>query len=454
MSNPVSLEQPPLSDGAAGPAASPAASPAVAFLSRIFPEPRNFALHLWDGTVLPAEGEPRFSIAIRSPAVLRAMFRPPMEKSLANAYLSGGLDVEGDLSAVYPIVDACRKRLSSAADFLALARLWRALPRGDAGITNATAPIRLAGRRHSQERDSDAIRYHYDLGNDFYALFLDSRMVYTCAYYPTGREDLETAQLLKLDLVCRKLRLQPGERLLDLGCGWGGLLIHAAERYGVYGVGITLSRSQQEFAQQRVAAAGLSDRIEVRLADYRTLEGETFDKAASIGMLEHIGRSQLAEYFTTVYEVMKPGGLLLNHGMSRHAVQPRTGLRGVLLDPINRLIVGRSPVGEAVFPDAELIPVSEVNLAAERARWEVRDVEALREHYATTARHWVLNMQAKEEEAIRLVGRSTYRLWLMFLAGNAHRLDSGQVGVNQTLLAKLDTGGRAAVPPSRQDLYT
>jgi cyclopropane-fatty-acyl-phospholipid synthase len=428
--------------------------PSIDFLTRIFPAPRDFAIRLWDGTVLPAVAGPRFTLVITAPAVLRAMFRPPVEMSLGNAYISGAIEVEGDITAVFPIVDACRRAVQSPRDLLALARLWRALPHGDQAVAGATVPARLSGRRHSPERDSEAIRHHYDLGNDFYALFLDSRMVYSCGYYPTGTEDLETAQLLKLDHICRKLRLRPGERLLDVGCGWGGLLIHAAERYGVRGVGITLSERQYELAGQRIAAAGLTDRVEVRLSDYRALgDGDTFDKAASIGMFEHVGRAQLPEYFVRIHGVVRPGGLFLNHGISNHAIQPPRGIRGVVMDPLNRLLVGTSPLATAVFPDSELRPLSEVNMAAERACWEIRDVENLREHYAATLRHWIAKLQAHEAEAVRLVGRPTYRAWLLYFAGNADRFDIGRISLNQTLLAKLDDAGRAHIPSSRADVY-
>jgi cyclopropane-fatty-acyl-phospholipid synthase len=439
---------------------APAAPPALdarvraasAFLERLFPAPREFAIRLWEGTVLPADGEPVFTFVVTAPGVLQAMFRPPVETSLGDAFVSGALEVEGDLTAAFPIVETCRRAARSPRQLFELVRLWRALPPADVPLPrDPAAPARLSGGAHSPERDRDAVRFHYDLGNDFYALFLDPRMVYSCGYFPTGEENLEAAQRLKLDHVCRKLRLRPGDRLLDIGCGWGALLIHAAREYGVRGVGITLAERQHELATRRIAEAGLQDRLEVRLADYRTLEGETFDKASSIGMFEHVGRARMPEYFARVYGVLRPGGLFLNHGISRLAPLP-TGLRTLITDPLNRLVVGVSPITKSVFPDTDLVPLNEVNAMAEAAGWEVRDVENLREHYAITLRHWIANLEAREEEAEQLVGSATVRAWRIYFAASAQRFDAARISVNQTLLAKLDDG-RADIPLSRADIY-
>jgi cyclopropane-fatty-acyl-phospholipid synthase len=430
---------------------------AATFLARLFPAPRDFDVRVGDRVVLHATGEPRFTLAVASAAALRRMFRAPVEASLAEAFVSGALSVEGDPVAAMPIVEACRAAARSPRRALALFRDWRALPRAEApaaGGSDAAAPPRLSGRAHTPERDHAAVQHHYDLGNDFYALFLGRRMVYSCAYFPTGVESLERAQELKLEHVCRKLRLRPGQRLLDVGCGWGGLLIHAATHHGVHGVGITLSRRQHALATERIAAAGLADRLEVRLAHYHTLEGETFDRAASVGMLEHVGISRLPEYFARVHGVLRPGGLFLCHGISRRLGTQPNRWKSLLKDPLNRLLVGESPLTSVVFPDTELVALSELNLVAEAAGWEVRDVENLREHYSRTLREWIAGLDARREEAEALVGSGTVRAWRLYFAVSAHRMDLGLININQTLLAKPDDAGRIEVPWSRADLYS
>ncbi|MGH8631433.1 MAG: class I SAM-dependent methyltransferase, partial [Burkholderiales bacterium] len=262
---------------------------------------------------------------------------------------------------------------------------------------------------------------------------------------------LDTAQEAKLEHSCRKLRLAPGERLLDIGCGWGGLILHAAQRYGVHALGITLSEPQARLARERLAAAGLSDRCQVEVRDYRQLGGdEAFDKVVSIGMVEHVGRARLAEYFTQAYRVLRPGGLFLSHGIVTMAgARPKTVATRVK-DWAWR---GRGFIKNYVFPDSELLPLGEHVLAAERAEFESRDAESLREHYALTLRHWVRRLEANRDEAVRLVGEATYRVWRLYLSGSAHAFARGRIGVEQLLLAKPDAGGRSGVPLTRGDLY-
>lgn len=312
--------------------------------------------------------------------------------------------------------------------------------------------MQLRGAQHSKERDRAAIQYHYDVGNDFYALWLDKRMVYSCGYFPTGKEDLDTAQERKLEHICRKLRLQPGERLLDIGCGWGGLVMYAAEHYGVSALGVTLSTNQHELANRRIAEAGLSDRVEVKLLDYRDLAGQSFDKIASVGMFEHVGRKNLPEYFVQSFRVLKPGGLFLNHGISLNIAAAQTdGSPWKRL--INHRIMGTSTfANKYIFPDGELLPVSEVNLMAEKAGYEVRDVENLREHYALTLRNWVTRLRAHHDDVVRLTNETVYRAWELYMSGSVYGFESGSISINQSLLAK-PANGHVNLPMSRADLY-
>lgn len=295
-------------------------------------------------------------------------------------------------------------------------------------------------------------QHRIDVGNDFYALFLDPRMVYSCAHFPTGTEDLATAQECKLDLICRKLRLKPGERVLDIGCGWGGWAIYAAQHYDISVLGVTLSKHQHALANERICAAGLSDRVEVKLLDYRDLADTSFDKLVSIGMFEQVGRSRLPEYFAHAYRLLKPGGVFLNHGISQGnvcAAQQSSFIERLT----DRHIMGAGLFGERyIFPDGELAPVSSVNLLAESAGFEVRDVDNWREHYAVTLRYWVNRLEANQAEVIRLNGETIYRTWRLYLAGSAEGFDSGRLNVNQTLLAKLDEGC-SKLPRSRADWY-
>jgi cyclopropane-fatty-acyl-phospholipid synthase len=277
-------------------------------------------------------------------------------------------------------------------------------------------------------------------------------MVYSCAYYPTGTEDLDTAQELKLDLICRKLRLKPGERMLDIGCGWGALVIHAAQRYGVSALGVTLSKEQHALATERVAQAGLNDRVTIRLQDYRDIRGEQFDKLTSIGMFEHVGLQRLPEYFAHTFALLKQGGLFLNHGISGWP-QPGKSLKRKASRKMYERLVGTVAFRKRyIFPTGGLVSVSEANLAAEHAGFEVRDVEDLREHYARTLQQWLRKLDSNRDEAGRLVGMAMYRLRRIWLGVAAWQFLAGDTAVHQTLLAKKDNG-RANVPWSREDIY-
>lgn len=433
-------------------------------LDRVFPAPRSFTVRLWDGTELPAP-HPAFSLVINHPGALRRMFTPPIELSLGEAFIYGDLDVEGDLFAAFSAMDAAAARTLSWRQVAGLARQLLALSDTRQARSQGRGPARLHGARHSRERDRAAIQYHYDVGNNFYGLWLDRHRQYSCGYFSTGAEDLDTAQECKLAHICRKLRLQPGERLLDIGCGWGGLVLYAVEHYGVRALGVTLSENQAAYANEQIVRAGLGDRASVRLQDYRDLRAQDFDKIVSVGMFEHVGRSHLPDYFAQAYHLLKPGGLFLNHGIARRAAgqhfatdqpgnppehRPKASAWHAFVQ--RRIVGGGSFTQRYVFPDGELVPVSEANLVAEQAGFEVRDVENLREHYVITLRHWVSRLEGHRDEAIRLAGEVTYRTWRLFMAASAYNFEVGTINVNQTLLSK-PADGWTGLPLTRVDLY-
>ncbi|HET7321273.1 MAG TPA: cyclopropane-fatty-acyl-phospholipid synthase family protein [Longimicrobiaceae bacterium] len=438
----------------AGPVvANPATARAADFLDVVFPPPRSFAIRLWTGETLPSAGPPSFTLVLRNPGSLRRMFKVPVELSMGEAYLHGDFEVEGDMIAAFGLPHTARALAQSPSGAAALTRGWLRLPRGEPGEELQTrGPAHLHGHEHSRERDRAAIQYHYDVGNDFYQLFLDGRMIYSCAYFPTGEEDIDAAQEAKLEHICRKLRLKEGERLLDVGCGWGGLLIYAAQRHGIEGVGVTLSDEQHRLANERIAEAGLEGRLRVEKRDYRDLD-EHFDKIVSVGMFEHVGRDHFPEYFTHVFRLLKPGGLFLNHAIAARAKPERSGAGGLVARTLDHLLVGNETFRKRyIFPDGELAPVSVANIQGELAGFEVRDVENLREHYARTLRHWLTRLRQRRDDAMRIAGTHMFRLWEMYLAGSIWHFETARININQTLFAKPD-GGDARVPGTRADLY-
>lgn len=430
------------------PSQGPELKKSLIFLSRIFPPPRNFIIRLRESTELPANNEPTFTLVLNHPGALRKMFTPPVELSLGEAFIYGDFDIEGDIFSVFSLVDGFVERTYSAGDILGLVKEWFALPKTGDSRPEGRGPAYLQGEVHSRQRDRAAIQYHYDVGNDFYSLWLDRNLQYSCGYFPTGIEDLDTAQERKLEHICRKLRLQPGERLLDIGCGWGGLAVYAANYYDVDVLGVTLSKNQKAYADEWITREEIREQATVELKDYRDLGDESFDKIVSIGMFEHVGRSHLPEYFSQVFRLLKPGGLFLNHGISRRA--------GTAFDQqglFEKLIFRQGSFQQKyVFPDGELIPVSEINMMAEEAGFEVRDVENLREHYALTLRHWVNRLEEHHEEAIRVSDQVTYRTWRLYMSSSAYGFASGRINVNQTLLSKM-ANGRSDMPLTRADLY-
>jgi cyclopropane-fatty-acyl-phospholipid synthase len=421
----------------------------VDFLERIFPSPRKFGIRLWEGSELHSEGRPAFSLILNHPGALRRMFKPPIELSLGEAFIRKDFDIEGDIFSVFSLMDTIAARALSFGEIIGLGLGLLALPTLSAARLQGRGPIKLRGVIHSLQRDLIAVQYHYDVGNDFYSLWLDRNMQYSCGYFPTGAEDLDSAQERKMEHISRKLRLQRGERLLDIGCGWGGLARYAASKYDVSVLGVTLSKNQKAYADEQIARTGLQERVAVELKDYRDLENESFDKVVSVGMFEHVGRSHLPEYFAQVYRLLKPGGLFLNHGISR-----RTATKVDEQSFIARHVFGRGTFQQKyIFPDGELTPVSEVNVMAEDAGFEVRDVENLREHYALTLRNWVNRLADHRDEAIRVSDEVTYRTWRLYMSASVYGFESGNINVNQTLLAKMTQAGKSNVPLSRVDLY-
>lgn len=417
----------------------PAAQKSLHFLQLLLRDyhPRNFAVRLWDGTIWNADpGQPAlFTLVLRHKSSLRNMFWPPSALSPGEAYIRGDFDIEGDMQSVFTVFDALLEQKWTLKDIVHLGARLFALPSGRRTRAGIRAP-KLKGKPHSKERDKKAVTYHYDRSNDFYKLWLDRRMIYSCAYFASENEDLESAQERKLDYICRKLRLRPGERLLDIGCGWGGLLLHAASRYGVKALGVTLSRPQAELASARIKELDLGDCCRVETLDYRDItEWGAYDKLVSVGMFEHVGGSRLSEYFGRAARLLKSGGVFLNHGIASSA----GGGKSRFFD-------------RYVFPDGELIKIGKAAVLAEQNGFEVRDLESLREHYALTLRKWVRRLEEHQREACHAAGEESYRVWRLFMSGCAHGFQTGCLNVYQMLLVKPDRG-RSGFPLTRGDWY-
>lgn len=399
--------------------------------------PRNFATQLWDGTQWePETGQfCRFTWRINDPGWLRTFIGSASEVSLGEAYVRGDFDIDGGIEAIFPLATYLINREWTTKEKLHLGSLLLTLPHRNSQIHG----VDLYGQPHSRQRDRQAVSYHYDVSNDFYQLWLDPKMVYSSAYFSTPNCSLEDAQIEKLDYICRKLRLKAGERLLDIGCGWGALLIHAAREYGVRASGITLSTQQLQFARQWIDREGLSGQCDVRLLDYRDVDDPGgFDKLVSVGMVEHVGEAKLPEYFRRAFQLLRLGGLFLICGIGRAG---------------NRPAPERSTFTDAyVFPDGELVPINTTLHAAEGAGFEVRDVENLREHYGLTVHHWLQRLDAHAAEARQIAGELKYRIWRLYLAGSAYYFQSGKLDLYQTLLVKNENG-ESGLPLTRADWY-
>lgn len=406
-------------------------------LREVFGEATSLRFVFWDGSSV---GTDRGTTAvIHSPDVLRRILWAPGELGIGRAFVAGEVDLEGD---IFTALHALRLAVPSDIHLSIGALRHAARAARKLGVLGLPPPppseeVRTRGRRHSKHRDQEAISHHYDVGNDFYRLFLGPTMTYSCARFIEPTSTLEEAQTAKHDLICRKLGLDqaPGKHLLDVGCGWGSMAIHAASRYDATVVGITISREQAAEARRRVAEAGMDDRVEIRLQDYRDLGGETFDAISSIGMFEHVGTIRMTEYFRHLRRLTGDRGRVLNHAIS--------SVGGSMLGP-------RSFIGRYVFPDGELIDVGEVVLAMERAGFEVRDVESLREHYAKTLRAWVGNLEEHWDEAVAAVGMSRARIWRLYMAASAVGFEDGGLSLHQVLGVVSDPDGASGMPPTRR----
>ncbi|WP_031068460.1 SAM-dependent methyltransferase [Streptomyces sp. NRRL S-118] len=399
-------------------------------------------IRAWDGSEAGPPGGP--VLVVRSRRALRRMLWKPGELGLARAWVTGEIDVEGDLyevldrlsgflwerggeakDAVHYVRDPRVRR--ALRELVKIAGPWPPPPPPAEEVRRRTGPL------HTRRRDKEAIRHHYDVGNDFYALVLGPSMVYSCAYWSEGGT-LEEAQRDKLDLVCRKLGLKEGDRLLDVGCGWGSMALHAAREYGARVVGVTLSEEQAAFARKRIADEGLTDLVEIRVQDYRDVGDGPYDAISSIGMAEHVGAVRYREYADGLYALLKPGGRLLNHQISRRPEPDETAYH---VDEF---------IDAYVFPDGELAPVGRTTSTLEEAGFEVRDVEAIREHYALTLRRWVANLEAHGAEAARLTSPGRVRVWRLYMAASAISFERNRIGVNQVLAVKTPQSGASGMP--------
>ena len=393
------------------------------------------AIRAYDGSVSGPADAPA-TIVVRTPDALRRMVTAPGELGLGRAYVAGDLDVEGDLVALLRLHQRFEGLHLKPSQWSAMLRLV-----GAASLRPIPLPpeeARLRGRRHTRARDDAAIAYHYDLSNDFYEILLGPSLTYSCAVWASPEVGLEAAHEAKHELVCRKLALQPGMRLLDVGCGWGSMVMHAARHHGVRAVGVTLSREQAEYAAKRVAESGLSDLVEIRRQDYRDVRDGPYDAISSIGMFEHVGLSQLETYFTNLFALLRPEGLLLNHGISRPPSR-----RGRAYSSF--LPWMRGFVDAYVFPDGELHELGSVVTTIQQRGFEVRHVENLREHYPLTLRSWLANLEARWDDAVSLVGEARTRVWRLYLAISAARFDDRAIQVDQVLAVKPD-GGNSGMP--------
>lgn len=409
----------------------------------------GFSIRLWDGAMIPLgkNVNPDFFIAVNGPGVIGALLRRPTYENLLMQYVNGDISIHGDLIGFVAVAREKRPK-NKLKKINKLFLLRQALPL----LLSFSEKISVqhkylddeVGRKESRRGNKEFIQFHYDISNDFYALFLGSEMQYSCGYFTDPDNSIDRAQYDKLDMICKKLRLKPDEKLLDIGCGWGGLVCHAAQQYGVKAHGVTLSQKQFDYATAKVKRLGLNDRVTIELRDYSTID-DTYDKIASIGMFEHIGIANMPKYFRKIKSLLRDRGILLNHGISRHAKSTKRAARKIR--PERRLLL------KYIFPGSELDNVGHTIDLLEMNGFEVHDVEALREHYALTSRHWYRGLMARKEEAVSFVGLEKFRMWALYLAGVSIGFADGSMHICQVVATKHSSKGASGLPLTRTDLY-
>ena len=411
----------------------------------------NASVRLWNGDLIPLgkEVDGKYTIELSNPGVIGSLLRRPSLETLVRLYATGQIALEGgdliEFSEAFQTKRSNRKRLKQISKRMLVSR---ALPflfakpkqtSPEKGFTGEEV-----GRNESKRDNSDYVQFHYDVSNDFYKLFLGSEMVYTCAYFKQWNNSLDQAQFDKMEMICRKLQLQSGDRLLDIGSGWGGLMFHAAQHFGVKAHGITLSQQQHDYTQEKIERLGLSDRVSVEICDYADHQG-TYDKISSIGMSEHIGIANYPRYFDKINSLLRDRGVMLNHAIARRSKKTKRQAR--------RIRPERKFLLKYIFPGSELTPVGMTTDFLENSGFEVHDVESWREHYALTLRFWCQNLSANKEAAIDLVGAERYRLWVAYLAGGSVGFTAGSIKLFQVVVTKRASKGLSGMPPTRSDLY-
>ena len=413
----------------------------------------NVNVRLWDGSSWPDESPRDTTIHLKHAGALRAIFLRLFEIQSCEAFIFDDFDITGDGVQMRAWTERLQGNVLDARTQLRVLGMLLRLPppresrgkrRNDSRRDDKSRrqSFGALGDKHSLQRDQSAIRHHYDVSNDFYALWLDPNMVYTCAYFKDENDSLEQAQTQKLDLICRKLRLQRGQKFLDIGCGWGALVIHAAKHYGVVATGVTISEAQASWAQESIRREGLEGQVRVLVQDYREVErapDDLFDAIAAVGLCEHVGAGHMPNYFQKVGSLLRDGGVFLNHGSANRKL-------------VRRQIVP-SFTDTYVFPDAQLVPISLLLQEADAAGFEVRDVENLREHYALTLAHWLRNLEKNRAQATACVGEETCRVWRLYMAASGFGYTSRLLALYQTLLVKNDNRGRNDLPLTRVDWF-